>query len=86
MKKGRGALGGAASLTPDSPPWVGTPGRVPSPRPSPEGRGRSEHGAVTLNQVENEVPQPQEDLAFGLLNLKPAPVTLDTKSISVPDR
>lgn len=28
-----------------------------------------------MSQVVNEVPQPQEDFAFGLSNLKPAPVT-----------
>jgi hypothetical protein len=38
------------------------------------------------NQVVNEVPQPQEDFAFGLLNLKPAPVTDETKSTLVPSR
>lgn len=33
---------------------------------------------VPPDQVVNEVPQPQEDFAFGLLNLKPEPVTEDT--------
>lgn len=41
---------------------------APSPRLSPEGRGSG-------HQVVNEVPQPQEDFAFGFSNLKPAPVT-----------
>src|SRR5690606_22173709 len=37
-------------------------------------------------QAVKEVPQPQVALAFGLLNLKPAPWRLSTKSITVPSR
>ena len=37
-----------------------------------------------LNYNENEVPQPQEDVAFGLLILKREPIKSSTKSISEP--
>src|SRR5258708_40256019 len=37
-----------------------------------------------VRQTENDVPQPQEDVAFGLLTLKLAPMRSSAKSISAP--
>src|SRR6202007_1123776 len=36
--------------------------------------------------VENEDPQPQVEVAFGFLMVKPPPVTVSTKSTSAPAR
>ena len=41
---------------------------------------------VKVDQIENDEPQPQVDLAFGFLMVKPPPVTLSTKSTSAPVR
>ena len=41
---------------------------------------------VKVDQTLNEDPQPQVDLAFGFLMVKPPPVTLSTKSTSAPRR
>src|SRR5690606_3840934 len=43
-------------------------------------------GDAEAAQAENELPQPQVALAFGLLNLTPAPWSVSTKSITVPSR
>ena len=39
-----------------------------------------------LGYTLNDEPQPQVDLAFGFLMVKPPPVTLSTKSTSAPFR
>ena len=39
-----------------------------------------------LYSTENDWPQPQVDLAFGFLMVKPPPVTVSTKSTSAPPR
>jgi hypothetical protein len=41
---------------------------------------------VKVDQTLNDDPQPQVDLAFGFLMVKPPPVTLSTKSTSAPRR
>lgn len=53
---------------------------VPAPAPVTPGCRRRKPGTSvtsTAHQVVNEVPQPQEDLAFGFSNLNPAPVTVE---------
>src|SRR4029450_1944749 len=53
-------------------------GQAPETRaPRPDGRGHS---------VENDWPQPQVDVAFGFLIVKPPPVIVSTKSTSAPFR
>lgn len=60
-------------------PWGGRGRRTLSPslsRREREGQCQSTAPTSTrAHQVVNEVPQPQEDFAFGFSNLKPAPVT-----------
>ncbi len=78
MAQGDGAwLGGVSGAS-----WGLGLGDFPHPSPLPGGEGAclgvEAQGLGTLtpsHQVVKDVPQPQEDFAFGFSNLKPAPVT-----------
>ncbi len=48
--------------------------------------GSLERGAAVRGYVVNDVPQPQDFLASGLLNSKPPPMRLFLKSTVVPSR
>jgi hypothetical protein len=55
--------------------------RAPAPTPAHaarQGRAPPANPRAAQAQVVNDVPQPQEDFAFGLLNLKPEPVMAET--------
>src|SRR3954471_9327328 len=59
---------------------------VAFPRPLPASRAKAREVQSALYSTENDWPQPQVDLAFGFLIVKPPPVMVSTKSTSAPPR
>ena len=53
-------------------------GNPPHPGPVARHAFKRRRAPWRVAQVVNDVPQPQEDFAFGLLNLKPEPVMAET--------
>src|SRR5262245_33586619 len=52
----------------------------------PDGSRRAAPGSLTVYSTENDWPQPQVEVAFGFLIVKPPPVIVSTKSTSAPLR